>query len=427
MGLYKKIFGKKQQDKQSAGTTFQGLTAYQPIWHSRMGEIYESELVRESINARATHFSKLQPVFTGSANPKLVNTLKRRPNEWQTWSQFLYRTSTILDVQNTAFIVPVFDASGIKVNGIYTVLPSRCEIVDVNGIPFVRYSFSDGSSAAIELASVGILTKFQYKDDFFGTNNSAINSTLDLIDLQQQGICEAVKNSATFRFMAKLTNFQNENDIKKERERFNKNTFGSDNEGGILLFPNTMSEIQQIKSDGYKADPQQMDLIEKNVFRYFGTNEDVLMNKAFGDSWTAFYEGAIEPLSIQMSDVITRMIFTETEQSYDASFTLTANRMQYMSTQTKLNVSTQLLDRGVFCLDDVLDIWNMPHLPDGKGQTHVIRGEYKNTDTIQNISPDDEKPDEDDTCEHEKDKEDIEDEPDEKEPVDESKGKEGKE
>ena len=88
---------------------FQTLTAYTPVFTSWSGQIYESELVRSAIHARATHISKLSVQVQGSAKPKLQTKLKTGPNEWQTWGQFLYRLSTILDVQNTAFLVPVQD------------------------------------------------------------------------------------------------------------------------------------------------------------------------------------------------------------------------------------------------------------------------------------------------------------------------------
>ena len=118
--------------------------------------------------------------------------------------------------------------------------------------------------------------------------------------------------------------------------------------------------------------------IKDNVFEYFGMNEDVLTNKAFGDSWSAFYEGAIEPFAIQFSEVMTKMLFTFREQSQGNLVMATANRLQYMSNADKLNVSAQLLDRGIMSINDVRDIWNLP--PVEGGDSRIIRGEYYNAD-----------------------------------------------
>ena len=58
----------------------------------------------------------------------------------------------------------------------------------------------------------------------------------------------------------------------------------------------------------------------------------------------------------------------------------TANRLQYMSTADKLNFTIQNLDRGVINRDTAREVWNLPPLPNGLGQTYIIRGEYVNAD-----------------------------------------------
>lgn len=373
MGLFDKIFKRPVPQDQPQGF-FKTLTAYAPAFTTWGGQIYESELVRAAINARATHISKLQVQVQGSAKPKLQTKLRTGPNEWQTWGQFLYRLSTILDVNNTAFIVPVMD-DYLEASGIFPVLPTQCQIVQYNGEPWLRYQFQAGQYASIEMRYCGIMTKFQYSDDFFGEDNAALRPTMELINVQNQGIGEAVKSAATYRFMAKLNNFTKPEDLAKERQRFTKDNLQA-GDGGILLFPNTYSDIQQIKSAPFVVDADQMKLIQTNVYNYFGVNEDVLQNKAFGDAWAAFYEGAVEQFSIQFSDVATKMLFTERERASGSFLMATANRLQYMSNADKLNVSAQMADRGIMNRDEIREIWNLPPLPNGQGQAYTIRGEY---------------------------------------------------
>lgn len=373
MGLFDKIFKRPVPRGQPEGyfTTF---SAYTPVFTTWGGQIYESELVRAAINARATHISKLKVQVQGTAKPKLQTKLRSGPNEWQTWGQFLYRLSTILDVNNTAFIVPVMDEY-LEISGIFPVLPAQCEIVQYNGEPWLRYQFQAGQFASVEMRYCGIMTKFQYSDDFFGEDNKALRPTMELINVQNQGIGEAVKSAATYRFMAKLNNFTKPEDLTKERQRFTKDNLKA-GDGGILLFPNTYSEIQQIKSAPFVVDADQMKLIQTNVYNYFGVNEDVLQNKAYGDAWAAFYEGAVEQFSIQFSDVATKMLFSERERASGSLLMATANRLQYMSNADKQNVSAQMADRGIMNRDEIREIWNLPPLPDGQGQAYTIRGEY---------------------------------------------------
>ena len=378
MSLFDRIFAywRSRGDRMVAHDTFRLLNGYTPVWHSWCGEIYESELVRAAIDARARHISKLQITVQGTAKPSLQSKLRLGPNEWQTWGQFLYRTSTILDCQTNCFIVPVIDKGG-DTTGIYPVLPDKAELVEFRGEPWVRFRFHNGQTAAVELNKVGILNKFQYRNDFFGEGNRALHPTMELTNLQRQGIEEGVKNSASFRFMATLGNWTSETDLAKERERFTATNLRNGS-GGVLLWPNTYKDIKQIDAKPFIVDADQMKLIETSVMNYFAVNEDILQSKAIGDAWSSFYESVVETFSVQLSDVLTRMLFSQRERELGSSVMATANRLQYMSNKDKLEVSAQMADRGLMTRNEIREIWNLPPLPDAIGNQLPVRGEYYN-------------------------------------------------
>lgn len=375
MSLFEKLFGRDKDLEPSyqEQKVFRLLSGYSPVFHSWSGELYESELIRAAIDARARHISKLDVTINGTAKPALQSKLRLGPNEWQTWSQMLYRLSTLLDMQNTAIIVPVLDQYG-DTTGIYPVYYKRVETIEVNGEPWIRIYFPNDQRIAIEQRRVGIMTKYQYRNDLFGESNKALDPTMQLLEIQNQGIEEGVKSSASYKFMATLSNFVNETDLKKERERFTRENL---TEGqGMLLFPNTYKDIKQIQVSPFVADAEQIKLINKNVYDYFGVNEDILENKAIGDSWSAFYEGCVEPFSIQLSEVLTKMLFTQKERQTGTFVMATANRLQYMSNSDKLAVSAQMADRGLMTRNEIREIWNLPPLPEGIGDTLPVRGEY---------------------------------------------------
>lgn len=379
MGLFEKIFTKKEITQKTDGI-FKMLNGYIPSFTSWNGSIYESELIRASIDARARNIGKLKVEINGTANTVLTRKLKKAPNEFQTWFQFLYRVSTILDCQNTAFIVPVFDEFG-NMAGVYPIYSQMWEVVKamIGGqeVPFIRFTFEQGSRAAVELSRVGILTKFQNKSDYFGETNDALKSTLELMHIQAQGISEGVKNSASYRFAATLNNWADPEDLRKESEQFSAKNLRKG--GGLLLFPNTYKDIKQLQNTTpFILDATQTKQIENRVYSYFGTNEDVLQNKAYGDSWSAFYEGAIEPFAIQFSEVMTRMLFTPRERTEGNELIATASRVQYMAVKDKLEFTNSQLDRGVINRDEAREVWNLPPLPNGEGQAYIIRGEYWN-------------------------------------------------
>ena len=379
MSLFAKIFRPKDATKSdqvlSGKPFFYELNNYRPVFTDWKGEIYENELVRAAIDARARHISKLKVETFGTAQQSLQSKLKQGPNQWQTWSQFLYRLSTILDIHNTAFVVPVFDA-GMVITGYYPVLPKKCEIVEYAGEPWLRYKFSHGETAAVEFKKCALLNKFQYKDDFFGEHND-LDETLKLMMIQNQGIEDGVKNAASYRFMAQVNNFTKADDLKNERLRFSQENLTSEAEaGGLLLFPNTYQNIQQIKSSTYEIDPEQTKLINDNVYKYFGVNDKILKNEATSSELDAFFNGAIEPFAIQFSESMTRAIFSERERAGGSFLIANANRLQYMTTSEKVSMAQQMLDRGVMSINEARELFNYPAVEGGDVRT--IRGEYKN-------------------------------------------------
>lgn len=377
MGFLDKFFarlGKQPKgDYQGRFMLLNGRDVYFPRFG---GDIYEEQRVRAAVDALARHISKLEIKFTGSAKPVTRTALERRPNMVSTWSQFMYRLATIYYNENNAIMIPLEDDSKNTV-GIFPVLQSRCEIAVFDGVPWLRYRFKNNERGAIELDRVGIMRRFQYKDDLRGESNAPLHPTMDLIGVQNQGVKEAVKNSASYKFMARLTNFTSPDDIANERKRFTAKNLASDADGGgILLLPSTYADAKQIEMKPYVADADTVKLIDESVNEYFGVNEAILKNEAYGDAWSAFYEGAIEPFAIQFSEVLTDMLYTPREQAQGSKVMATANRLQYMSNQDKLNVTQQLVDRGIMTINDALAVWNMP--PIEGGDVRVIRGEYVN-------------------------------------------------
>ena len=377
MGVFERVFGKRLPAATvKANATFCLLDGYSPSFHSWNGSIFESDLIRAALDAHGRHAAKLQVNVDGTAKPNLRNRLKIQPNEFQTWSQFLYRTAVILYARNTVFLVPVRGEYG-ETNGVIGIVPERWETVEYNGEPWIRFHMRNNKSAAVRLMECGVLTRYQYRNELFGETNEAMKAVLDLIEMQRQGIQEGIKNGASYRFSAQSDNWSSDEDLANEQERFNKFTFqNKKTSGGMLLFPNTYKNVQQLKQEAYKVDADQMKLIKENVFDYFGVNEDIIQNKCFGDQWLAFYEGAVEWLAIQLSDVLTKMLFTERERQFGNRIFFTSNRLQYMSNADKMSAISQLADRGLATRNELREILNLAPLPEDIGNQIPARGEY---------------------------------------------------
>ena len=372
MGLLEKLFPKKYRTTIQADR-WEPLTAYRAAFTSWRGEIYEFDQVRSAIDTLARNTGKLQIEMPGSAKGKMRTKLKIRPNDYQTWYQFWYRTRTIYEMQNNAIIVPILGEYD-EIVGLFPVLPSACEVVQTKtGREYLRYKFANNQTAAMELERCGIITKHQYKNDIFGESNSALNSTLTVLDLNKQAIKAAVEGSNSYKFMAKMNNFAKDEDIAKERQRVKEANL-KDRDGFLLLFSNLIGEPKQIDYHPFTLDDKQLTIIDSNIEKYFGVSAEAIKNELTGDKASAFYEGAIEPFSIQASEVITNMLFTPIEQSTGNMFMLTANRIQFMTNAEKLSISSSMADRGLMTINEIREIWNLA--PIKGGDRLVARGEY---------------------------------------------------
>ena len=183
--------------------------------------------------------------------------------------------------------------------------------------------------------------------------------------------------------MAQLSNFAKPSDIAKERSRFVSENLSTDSDsGGFLLFPNTYKDIKQIDVRPYTIDAEQMKQIRENVYNYFGVSEPVLQSSATSELLDGFFNGSIEPFSIQFSEAMTKAIFSERERAQGSYLVATANRLQYMSVSQKVQMAKELGDRGAILIDEIRELFNYAPLPNGAGQVAPIRGEYKATDEL---------------------------------------------
>ena len=78
------------------------------------------------------------------------------------------------------------------------------------------------------------------------------------------------------------------------------------------------------------------------------------------------------------------MTYSQQERKRGNAIVWSANRLQYMTNADKLQVSSQMFDRGVLSLNDIMDIWNLPHVENG--DKRYIRREYTEIDQLDEVA-----------------------------------------
>lgn len=376
MGLKEWLFGEEKETPKALKETkdFEFLTRRNGVDVHYYNHAYENAIVRSAVETKAQHISKLKVELQGSAKPKLKNRLRHYPNSFMTWPQFLARCSTILDMTNNLFIIPVKNEY-LETIGFFPVLPEKVKLVeDKKGHYWLKYKFEHGKYGAAKFDECAYLVRHQYKSDLFGEDNDALRPTMDLIAVQEASIKNAVENSNNYKFLASVSNFTDPEDLAEERKRFSEYNLKGENTDGVLLFPNTYTDVKELTNKYYTVDTEQMEFIKENVFDYFGINEDVIQGKATSEQLDAFFNLAIEPFAIALSEALSRAIYTDEERAYGNHVYVNANRLQYMSVSEKVNMAQQLGDRGVLTINEIRELFN--YAPIENGDVAVIRGEY---------------------------------------------------
>lgn len=357
---------------------FKLLDGYTPIYTSFSGGIYEAEQTRAIINAIATDCSKSIPELK-THNKELEYILKHRPNMFMSTSNFIERAVTCLLVDNNAFILPILDEYG-RIRGLFPVGSSQVELLEYAGEPFIKYKFSNGQTACLEYSKCGHLKRMLYKNDVFGTSNGILGNTLEIINSQNQAMTEALKNSGAIRFQAQLTQQMDDEDLETERKKFSERNFGTENKQ-MMIFDSRYKDVKQVESKAIYLDADQQTLIDENVEKYFGVSKKVIKHEFTNDyEWNSYYEGVIEPILIKLGEEVTKMIYSSSQIKAGNEVYFTANRLQYMSNESKLQFSTQMFDRGIIDGNTVCDVWNLPHYQDG--DKRYIRKEYAQIDKL---------------------------------------------
>lgn len=395
MGLLDAIFGARA-NKTVQAVGYRTLTELDPVFTSYKGALYEQELTRSAIQRFSDACAKLKPEVRGvetldesnfseqraSRMSNIQKIVKTQPNDKMTWPAFLARAANLYQCDDTLFIVPVFKRDLVTVDGFYPLKCETAEVVEYKGEPWVRFYFASGDVTALEMKYVAIVSRFQYWSDFFGESN-CLDDTMQLIHAQSEAQQNAIRNGAKIRFIGKLSGQVREEDMEKKRERFVKDNLTAENNGGMMLYDQTFAEVKQIEPQSYTMSTDESERIEKNVYNYFGINEDILQNKYSEDVWGAWYEGSVEPFALKLGEALTKLVYTPTQQIHGHRIEFSSNRLEYASNASKRNMVRDMVDRGIMSLNEGREVLQMPPVKDG--DVRVIRGEYLNSTAVSDI------------------------------------------
>lgn len=342
------------------------------------GNAYESDIYRSAVDSIARNVAKLKPVHvvTIERNRKdgdnyLNRILQVRPNPYMTSYDMIYKIVTHYYLYNNAFAYLQKDENG-KLTGIYPLSPVNMEyLTDLTGELYCRFFFAGDKQVTLPFRDVFTIRRFYNSNDLLGDKNTAILNTLDLAHTQNEGIANSIKSSATIKGLLKYNQILSPENLKKEKEEFIKDYLSISNNGGIVALDSKMDYVP-LEIKGVAIDNEQMSAVKQKIYDYLGVSEKIVNSTYNEDEWSAFYESVVEALGVQISLELTDKIFTQREQAFGNSILMEANRLQFASNATKVNMIKELMPLGLFTVNQALEILNLPSVEDGERRVQTL-------------------------------------------------------
>ena len=329
------------------------------------GNIYANEVVRACIRTLAEHTSKANVKVLRDGAPgdkRLQRLIQYRPNIYMNGKDFLYKVRTLLEINNVVFIYIMRDDFG-RCVGLYPMPTAQLEAVKVNDGLYIKFYYPS-TVMCHSWEDLAVLRKDYNTSDIWGDSNSAILTSLDLLNTTNEGMANAIKSTANLRGILKTTKAMlSPEDAKKQKDIFVEDYMALNNSSGIAMLDATQS-FEPITMQPQIANYKNIEELRNNIYRYFGLNEDIIMSKAEADKREAFYEARIEPFLLALSLELTNKVFTDRERGFENEIMFESNRMSYMSMREKLSLLS-MVDRGAMTPNEWRQALNLAPLEGG--------------------------------------------------------------
>ena len=370
--LFNMVFGNKKQT-QVTQTQLQMLNGYNAQFTTLDNNTYESKVARQCIDRIATHCAKLLPKHIKDSVSNNIKgdinfLLQNQPNPIMTKFDFIYKTISMLYTDANAFIFIAKDKQGF-ITGFYPLLALNYDLLqDTANNIYLQFKFVNGKTYTLPYLELIHLRLFYNRHDIFGTNNKVLKTDLETAHTASEGIKNAIRTSNNLKGILKYTNSMlKEKDIKASKDAFVNDFLNLENESGIAAVDGK-AEFQEINLKPITLDKEQLEQVNFNIFDYFGISEKIVRNNFNSVEWDAFFEGVIEPRAIQMSDAFTNKIFSIKARKDGHKIIFTANRLQYASLDSKINLIKVAGAYGLLTKDDGREILDMAPLGGEEGK-----------------------------------------------------------
>ena len=378
----------------------QMLNGRMPIFSQFGTNIYASDVVQQACSRIVQEVVKLTPrhIRKAGADPVPVDgrvqAVLESPNVLMTTADMLERIAWAYLITYNAWVVPAWDSAG-RLTALWPITPTRVTFIeDAGGRLAVTMEFADGTETTVFYSDVIHIRSHYYENDYMGgdahgmPDNAALLETLEINNTLMQGVAKGLKSSYAVNGVVKYNTMMDNGTMAKNIEALSERL--ANNESGLMAL-DLKGEYVPITRDIKVVDKDTLEFIDSKILRHFGASLPILTGDYTPEQLAAFYQQAIEPFVVKLSQAFTKGIFSRDEIARHNKIEFYPEELIFMSTAQKLEMVRELGPSGSLYENEKRRIFGMAPLPELVGvrmqslnyidQTHAADYQLQNQKT----------------------------------------------
>ncbi len=385
MGIFDRIFRRGPRDVKLAPM----INGYSPIFSQFGTNIYASDVVQQALKCIVDEIKKLNPkhVRMAGSDPipvrSTIQDVLSNPNPLMTTAEFLEKVCWMLLLNYNAFIIPVYYTwtdpnSGAErryYESLWPIKPTDVFFLeDPSGRLFIQFWFANGEKTTLPYDNV-IHLKYNYSvNDYMGGDENGqpdhgpLLKTLQLNDQLLKGIAKAMNASYAINGVVKYNTLMDDGKTEAALHELERKLANS--ESGFLPI-DLKSEFIPLPRNTQIVDGDTLRFMDEKILRSWGVPLAILTGDYTKEQYNAFYQKTLEPIIIEMSQALTKKLFTTRERAFGNKVELYPKDLIFMTVAQTIEMVTLLSNTGAMYENEKRAAFGLAPLPELEGKRYT--------------------------------------------------------
>lgn len=386
MSIFDKLFRRPPKDARPAPT----LNGWTPTYGQFGTDVYASDVVQQCLACIVGEIKKLRPAHVRGkgqdpvpAENSSVQAVLNDPNPLMTTSDFLEKVTWLLMLNYNAFIVPVYRVWADEKTGqerryyeaLYPINPYRVDFIeDAGGRLYCHLWFYGGKDTTVPYDDL-IHIKYNYSvNQYMGggwdgqPDHRGLLSTLNLNADLLKSVSKAMRSSLAVNGVIKYNTLMDDGKMTANLRELEKKLANS--ESGFLPV-DLKADFVPFEHKTAVVDADTLKFVDEKILRSWGVPLAILTGDFTKEQYEAFYQKTLEPLVINISQTLTKKLFTERERAFGNRVMLFPKDLIFMTVQQTLEMINILSPTGALYENEKRVALGLQPMPELEGKRYM--------------------------------------------------------